>query len=273
MNNGVVLDKNFLQGMSRKEVLDLSASHRLLMPGALFYELLTTSVEARRKCFGKLPQSDNPVLLVDHVGLLLKYELRHARPCKKPSGHRYQIRFRFNEGLLAEGYELPEQARLAITQETEEINEEVRRLIGLSESIGSLFPKLLSGSTTAQHAERSRAEAAISQLEQIHGFFSALRATDQDNPFPVIRSCFRKWAHIRWLQVLMFFALNLHILYRGKIREQLTPKLLEKLEHDIHDAQILALGVLEGAIATNERKLLKWFGLLNSGGKTFGRTA
>lgn len=273
MNRGVVLDKNFLQGMSRQEVHDLASSHRLVMPGALFYELLTTSVDARRNCFGKLPQTDNPVLLVDHIGLLLKYELRQGVPCKKPSGHRYQIRFRFNKLLLTEDYEFPEEAKLAIAEQTEEANEDVQRLIDLSEVTGKLFPKLLTGTTREQYAERSRAEAAISQLEQIHRFFSALRSPNAEHPFPVIKSCFRKWAHLRWIQVLMLFALDLHVRYRGKIREQLTPKLLVKLEHDIHDAQILALGALEGAIATNERKLLKWWALLSPGGKAFRRAA
>lgn len=40
-----------------------------------------------------------------------------------------------------------------------------------------------------------------------------------------------------------------------QLREQLTRNALVRLGHDVHDAQILALGALEGALATDEVKL------------------
>jgi hypothetical protein len=50
------------------------------------------------------------------------------------------------------------------------------------------------------------------------------------------------------------------------LREIATPNVLVKLEHDVHDAQILALGVMEGALVTREQKLQRWFRLLRPDG-------
>lgn len=46
----------------------------------------------------------------------------------------------------------------------------------------------------------------------------------------------------------------------------MTPRQLLTLEHDLHDMQILILGVAENALATHERKLRTWFRLLAPNG-------
>jgi hypothetical protein len=253
MRGCVVLDKNFLQGVSGAAVMALARRYRLVMPSALFYELLTTSAEARRRCFAKLPQTDNPVVLVDHIGVLLRHESATGKPCGKPSGHRVDFRFRFNDRLLAEDYELPEEAKAVLEEQTKDVESDVRQLIDLAEMTPSLFPGLLVGTTAQQLATRRRAEEAIGQLEQIHKFYSVLQPVLPELRYPVVSDKFKKWAFLRWLQVLMLFALDLYVRYQGKLRDALTPNVLERLEHDVHDAQILVTGVLEGAIATREK--------------------
>lgn len=251
--------------------MPLAASHKLIMPGALFYELMTTSLEARRKCFAKLPPTENPVILVDHIGVLLAYEASKNRPAGQPSGHRIGIRFRFNQLLISDDYVLPAEAQLAVDEQTIDVAQDVQRLIALAETIPKLFPDLLSGSSAERANSRRRAEHAVSHLDEIHHFYSALKASDGYPEHPCTFGKLGKWAHIRWLQVVMLFAIDLHVRYQGKLRGGLTPKVLEKLEHDVHDAQILALGALEGAIATSELKLFRWFSLLRPNGIAVNR--
>lgn len=270
MRNCVVLDKNFLQGAPANAAMELARGYRLVMPGALFYELLTTSAEVRKRCFAKLPQTENPVVLVDHIGVLLSHESATGKPSGKPSGHRIDFSFRFNERLLAEDYELPEEAKTALEEQTKDVESDVRQLIALAEMTPSLFPGLLVGTTAQQHAARRRAEAAIGQLEQIHKFYSVLQPVLPELRYPVVFDKFKKWTFLRWLQVLMLFALDLFVRYQGKLRDGLTQKVLERLEHDVHDAQILVMGVLEGAIATREKKLLQWWPLLCPAGRIHG---
>ena len=50
------------------------------MPGALFFEHLTTDDQTGMRRFGTFPDSENPVALVEHIGLLLRYEKNRGRP-------------------------------------------------------------------------------------------------------------------------------------------------------------------------------------------------
>lgn len=178
MKNGVVLDKNFLQGSTASEVRALAESHRLIMPGALFYELMTTSPEGRRKCFSKLPQTENPVILVEHIGVLLAYESTRHRPAGQPSGHRLQMRFRFNERLLLDQYVLPDDAKQTIDEQTSETEQDIQRLIDLVEKTPNLFQGLLSGTTAQRAFSLRRAEAAVSRLDEVQRFYGAMSSPD-----------------------------------------------------------------------------------------------
>lgn len=64
------------------------------------------------------------------------------------------------------------------------------------------------------------------------------------------------------MQVQLLFTLDIYVRYQGKIPELLTPRLYEKMEHDVLDAEQLILGCLEGSFATRERKHKRWWALL-----------
>lgn len=262
MKTAVVLDKNFIQGASANELLILREGYRLVMPGALFFELLTTDVDARIKCFSKLPTLVNPVILVEHIGVLLKYEGQTNTACGKPSNHRVDINFEFNSRLTEKDYALPPDAQIAIQSQIQDAELDVERLIDLSESAPSLFPEIASRSVNRWSLPHCEAEALIANAQAVKEFYEMLEAPDSTHKYPRITGNLSEWAHVRYLQVLMLFAVDLHIRYEGRLRDLLTPNVRTKLEHDVHDAQILALAVLEGAIATKERKLVRWFKLL-----------
>lgn len=258
----IVLDKSYLQGAKKASIRGLSSTHQLIMPGPLFYELLTTTPEARRKCLSKLPQTDNPVKLIDHIAVLLRHEMELHEPAGLPSNYSLPQRFRFNNKLLDVDYVLPSDAAERINKLEKVIHTEVNALIDLSDLIPSIFPGLLEGRTNSQNEKCQEAQHQIADLTVIQTFYSKFEAPTATSPFPVIETNLEEWAIIRWLQVKMLFALNLFVSYRGRLQQSLTDKVRLRLEHDIHDAQILVLGILEGALATNENKLREWFQLL-----------
>jgi len=53
-----------------------------------------------------------------------------------------------------------------------------------------------------------------------------------------------------------------YVRYRGALPETLSPSTYERMEHDVLDAQVFMLGCLEGAFATREKKLKRWWSLL-----------
>ena len=70
------------------------------------------------------------------------------------------------------------------------------------------------------------------------------------------------WALYRWLQVQLLFALDVFVRYQGKSPDIENPRIYERMEHDVLDTQLLMLGCLEGAFATREKKLKRWWSLL-----------
>ena len=60
----------------------------------------------------------------------------------------------------------------------------------------------------------------------------------------------------------MLFALEIYCSHAILEDESKITSLHEDLTHDVLDATYLALGILEGGFATDEKKLIRWFNLL-----------
>jgi hypothetical protein len=258
----VVLDKNFLHGSKKTRIHDLSKTHRMIVSEALFYELLTTSERERILCFSKFPSVDNPVDLVSHIGALMRIEIETHRPSGKPSTHREQINFQFNPHLLNLKYELPEDARLAIEEQTAQLHADVQSFIERASLIESFFPNLLIGSDSQRFQEREQAERAIAEPGSLLPFYASLEPPPGQVALPPATIVNENWALYRWLQVQFLFALDLYVRYGGAVPDNLSPATYEKIEHDVLDAQLMMLGCLEGAFATNEKKLVRWWRLI-----------
>jgi hypothetical protein len=269
MRPSVVLDKSFLQGSKASAIHEMSDSHRLLMSEALFYELLSDA-EDRALCFAKFPNRENPVELIGHPGAMLRRELDTHRPCGKPSLHCEKIRFQFNVGLSRDDYEFPPDSAATVLEQTEELRSDVLSYLEAIRLTPTFFPNLLDGSDASRALARQEAERAIAQeTEALLGFYRLLTPPPGERPLPPAELITPEWALFRWLQVKLLFALDVYCRYSGKMPEPLSPKVHQRLEHDVLDAQYLILGLLEGAFATKEKKLKNWWRLLNSEGTLY----
>lgn len=262
MKPSIVLDKCFLQSSKKTRIHELSQTHRLIVSDALFYELLTTSEPARTRCFAKFPPVANPVDLVSHIGTLMRIEIETHRPSGRPSAHREQINFEFNPRLLSPEYELPEEARLAVEEQTTQLHADVQSFITRVPLMESFFPNLLEGNDQQQLQNRENAERAIAKPGSLLPFYSSLEPPPGQKALPSSTIVTEDWALYRWLQVQFLFALDLYVRYRGVVPDDLNPRMLERIEHDVLDAQLMMLGCLEGAFATNEKKLIRWWKLI-----------
>ena len=269
MKPAVILDKSFLQGAPTDSVRALASTHRLVVSGALFYELLTGAEPGRSRCFAKLPQTENPVELVNHVGQLMRIEMEMQRPAGKPSAHREEMRFRFNPDLVKTGYELPAEAQRTIEEQAEELKNDVGSFLERAVMTPSFFPRLGTGRTEDRARARQEAEDAIADPVEVLQFYAQLASPDLNTPFPPHALMNENWAIFRWLQVNLLFGIDLYVRYSGNIPKEFSANIYEKLEHDIHDAQVLMLGCLEGVFATREKKLIRWWRLLSPTGTLF----
>ncbi len=258
----VVIDKCFLQGTPALQVKALAKTLQLVMSDGLFYELLTGAEPGRSRCFAKLPATDNPVVLVNHVGVLLRKEIDTQKPAGKPSLNRENIRFRFHPDLRNGTYVLPPEVREEIENLLVLFRQDVSSFIERSEGITDFFPDLLKGSQTSRDHARTEAEKTIVAPRSLVNFYSKLEPPLGETSLPAAANVDESWALYRWLQVQFLFSVDLCVRYQGKVPKNLSPKVFEKLEHDVLDAQVLMLGCLEGAFATRELKLQRWWRLL-----------
>ena len=269
MNPAIILDKCFLQGTSAARIRELAASRRLVVSDALFYELLTSDEPARSRCFGKFPPVENPVDLVSHIGPLMRLEMETHRPSGSPSTHRENWRFQFNPALVTSDYEVPESGRVAIEEHSQELRSDVLSFIERARLTPTFFPNLLEGSQPERKQARADAESAIADPGSLLPFYSSLEPPEGEKPLPPAHLVSEEWALYRWLQVHMLFGVDLYVRYAGRIPQTLSTNIFEKLEHDVLDAQVLMLGCLEGAFATRERKLQRWWRLLCPTGELY----
>lgn len=266
MSHGIIIDKCFLRGASGARVRQLASESRLLMSDALFYELMTTEEPVRSQCFRKLPPGPNPVDLVSHVGTMLRYELDHHQKSGRPSEHRENrgFIFEFNEGLIAGDYDLPGCAQEIVKEHTDELRSDVESYLDRAKVITSFFPDL-----KATPDSRDEAESTIAQPGSLRMFYQTLESPPGERPLPPLSILTDEWAIYRFFQVQMMFAVDLYVRYNGVVPDTFSTSVYEKLEHDVLDAQLMILGILQGAFATKENKLKRWWSLLCPDGQLY----
>lgn len=75
-----------------------------------------------------------------------------------------------------------------------------------------------------------------------------------------------EWALYRWTQVTLLYALELLQRHGQLTPEKLTTRQRERLQHDVIDMQYVVLGVLQGALASKDKRMRAMFKLLRPDG-------
>jgi hypothetical protein len=176
------------------------------------------------------------------------------------------MRFQFNPLLLNPEYELPWEAQQEVDKRTCDLQSDVRSFVERASTMESFFPDLLTGSQADRTQARDDAEQAVAEPGWLSAFFSSLYFSLEpplgERPFPPSNLLTEDWALYRYLQVQLLFGIDLYVRYQGNVPNEFSAGIFEKLEHDVLDAEVLMLGCLEGAFATKEKKLKRWWRLL-----------
>lgn len=163
----------------------------------------------------------------------------------------------------ARDYVPPPYAIEAIKEEEAQLRSEVDSLLKLAETVPTMFPDLLKGSDAERVIQRTLVESAIANdMAGIREMYSSFIPLPGAPALPPAQLVDQRWALYRWLQVRLLFVVDIYCRYGGNVPQHPVGRVFEKLEHDLHDAQYLVLGVLEGRFATREKKLQRWFSLL-----------
>jgi hypothetical protein len=246
----IVLDKSYLQGSPPDTVKRLCAEYCVIMPGALFFELLTSSVPVRARCYAKFPDVVNPVQIVDHVGGLLNYESRSRRPAIPLYRHRERIAFRFNQKLALGTFELTAQQKRGEAKWRRQVASEADVHAAVCAVTHKWFPEIQGVSGRARPSAIAEARQAVAKDPSIvRERYGLIRRRS----FPRESEIDSRWTFFRWMQVHLLSALR-HIATHGIAA---APRNRQQLEHDVIDMQYQIMGILAGRIATRDGNIAK----------------
>ena len=240
------------------------------MPDVLFFELMSND-ENRDKCFRKLPDGENPLVLLPGVGDLMKMEVRNNRPCGIPSRNPEVARYQFNKKLADGTFQLDAEQQALVAEKRAELRADVDGLVQRVEAVGTMFPQLLGGRDADRKAFKESVEETIgTDREQLMRFYASLEVPAlEGEAFPAAERLTPNWAIYRWLQVNLLMGVDL--LYRYKLtlqdKDVMTEKLATELENDILDSQYVIVGALEGALASGDKNVRRLWRLIGAKGE------
>lgn len=251
----IVLDKCYLHAVSTEKTLTLCQENNLLMPEILFYELLTTTPKKRATCFCKLPDIENPVILIPNVGTLLRYEVENQIPCKPVTKVAINIsdefRINFNRDLRNKNYTLSIKEAKKVKRWNEKITNDVEEFRQSSAIAHHWFPSLEKYKPGQDATIIEDAESHIANdKELIKRIYNEIRQSH----FPISDMINSQWTLFRWLQINLLAAVD----YIRRFGPNNTSAKIESIENDFHDIQYCITGVQVGALASLDGRVKKF---------------
>lgn len=264
----VVLDKNYLQSAPR-EVIRTLCARGASMPDALFFELMSND-EDRDRCFRKLPEGENPLVLLPGIGDLVRMEVRNNRPCGIPSRNPEVRRYQFNKKLADGSFVLTKEQRQIIDDQRAELRQDLDRLLMSVDAAAEMFPCLLSGRDADRRALKESIEETIAtDSKSLIRFYASLELPEVDGKrFPAAERLTPNWVIFRRLQVDLLLAVDLLFRYKLSLREVMTEKLATRLENHLLDSQYVVLAAVEGGgLATADQNVRRLWRLIRAKGE------
>lgn len=264
----IVVDKSFIDGSPAATVRELCGAHHVLMTEELFFELITTDDEKRRRAFCKLPDVANPVSLIPNVGALLRFEKEAGRPCAPHlRRHRIEESFQFNSRLRDGTFVFEGEYADELKSFREEVEESTRGFIERCFVVHEFFPELsgikVSDLPIALADARRSMATDLSRVREIYRLLTS-NHPDQRPPKPELID--PNWAWFRWVQVQLLAALRIFVRYQGKMPSSVNARFWTVAEHTMLDSYYVLFGTLCGALASRDGEIKEDFKLLRPDG-------
>lgn len=254
----VIVDKCYLQGASRTQVANLLDQHETIMPAALLHELLTGDETERARCFSTLPPRDNPLLLVEDPGPLIRYEASNRRACTPLTERCLQGVFQFNPRLKGNEFVMSDEVRAILDAREREIADGIEGYREAYSLITNIFPELIGLRPGEKRELVARIERDIANAPEIvKTFYDAIRPEF----LPPVSLVDENWVIYRWAQVRLLDAVDTFSRYGAGGR---PPG--EKAINAHMDVEYTILAALVGGLASRDKEMIRRFMLLRPDG-------
>lgn len=248
----IVLDKSYLYRAGQRKLSDLCFSNQVLMPEALFYELLTTSPENRAKCFSNLPAVDNPLMLVKNVGYILRAEVKNKVPFTNIKDASLNIRYMFNKRLIDTNQEFTREQKDTISTWTTDINSRVEDFKQKAAVVSGWFPEV-------KHFKAGQSLEPIENAKLLvckdHSVVKSIYEEIRHESFPETDLIDERWALFREIQVHVIAALD----YVGKYGDNNSDIVSKKIENEYMDLEYCITALIVGALASYDKGMINRF--------------
>lgn len=241
--DAIAVDKSYLLGAPKSELEAVFKTFDVVMTEALFFELLTTEMEQRQRCFVRIPQGQNPMLLVPNIGPILRWEVENGRPLHDLREIALQEAFRFNPRLPNADFDLGEQQAIALEEWKQAMSEWVENYSDHARTTHEVFPTL-AGYSPGQDASEIDAikQQVVSNPEVVATFYEGLEG------WPAFEQIDSTWALYKWVQIRLLAALD-HFRKYGAAKICLPAKYIE---NEYIDLEYCLVGCLCGHLATRD---------------------
>ncbi len=268
----IIVDKSYAQGA--RSLVPLQRDWRLLFPDAFFFEVASTNPSARQACLSKLldVHRDGGVHVAPHVGELLHREIRDLACAGRPSENLSP-----GLGLNAFFAQFPELHKIQgdVVADTEaDFDRDVDGLIERASAFHNSIRGVLDGSNEPEEVHRQVRQTIAEDRNFVATFFADFVCQGAHAPprAPRLAELARsgelgpEWTIYRWVQVQLLYALELLERHGQLDPAKLPPKQRERLQHDVIDIEYVVLGVLQGALASHDKKMRRMFATLRPDG-------
>ena len=270
----IVVDKSYVHGAG--SLSEIPRGWSLLFPDAFFFEVASTNPSTRQSCLSKLRElnGNGGVYVVSNVGELLRKEI-HDLVCAGQPSENLVRGLDLDAFFGAQFDDLTKARRDALALTEIEFDQDVDGLIERANTLHGRIPGPSNGSTEQRERAYGAARQEVAQdRDFIVKFFAEVLCGGTYAP-PGARFLMQvaqtgafgpEWALYRWTQVTLLHALELLERYGKMVPAKLTTTQREKLQHDVIDMQYVVLGVLQGALASKDKRMRAMFKLLRPDG-------
>jgi hypothetical protein len=256
MARSLVLDRSYLQASTAVAIESLCDTYRVIMPEALFFEMITAKDGVTPALFRKFPDRDNPVAVVTHVGTLMKHEIDTKEPTSPAEKLAMRERFKFNAKLRTGKFVLTPQQEGGVRDWEEFQREAAEGFLARYACAHHWFPGI--GDHIPGRPDSAIADAKTCVANNplvVGGIYEQIRK----NSYPPTAMIGPGWALFRWLQVQLIYALE-YVRRHGPGKADLVSK---ELANDVTDAQYVITALLADGLASDDRTVKRTYQLLN----------
>lgn len=260
----VVLDKSYVMASSATGLRSTFEEYDFLLPEVFLYEVAKATPEKRAKEFRKFPTVEKPFYLVPNVGVFLNHELTYHKACAKPSECLRNVDYSNVKNFSDPEYVLAPSLAQALEKRREEVFLDTEVFLEDIDLFRAEYPHELQNI----HRVKVRDELErkiVNDRDVFFKHYDQLQVDPKLNPGRIeipaekIDDC---WITYRWYQVRGLFALDLATRYPDTDVIRSSDATMERLRHDVMDAQYLTVAAIQGSFAVQEKKLKRWWMLL-----------